>query len=166
MSKERVKGITKIAVSGFKSIAEECEIDILPLTILAGTNSSGKSSIMQPLLMLKQTLEAPYDPGSLLLNGPNVKFTSADQFLSTLIDEERADRFQIRVETRESDLSYSVETTFEKGQSGIELVKMIIKRKLGGAPPEHFTLNPRCPLKQSSCWLTKIRCSGFRVLTR
>ena len=142
MSKERVKGITKIAVSGFKSIAEECEIDILPLTILAGTNSSGKSSIMQPLLMLKQTLEAPYDPGSLLLNGPNVKFTSADQFLSTLIGEERAEHFQIRVETRESDLSYSVETTFGKGQSGIELVKMIIKRKLGVAPPEHFTLNP------------------------
>ena len=142
MSKERVKGITKIAVSGFKSIAEECEIDILPLTILAGTNSSGKSSIMQPLLMLKQTLEAPYDPGSLLLNGPNVKFTSADQFLSTLIGEERAEHFQIRVETRESDLSYSVETTFGKGQNGIELVKMTIKRKLGGAPPEHFTLNP------------------------
>ena len=28
------EGITKIAVKGFKSIAEECEIDIRPLTIL------------------------------------------------------------------------------------------------------------------------------------
>ena len=55
------EGITRITVKGFKSIADECSIEIRPLTILAGANSSGKSSIMQPILMMKQTLEAPYD---------------------------------------------------------------------------------------------------------
>src|ERR1700689_5270281 len=75
-------GITRIAVEGFKSIAKRQEIEIAPLTILAGANSSGKSSIMQPLLMLKQTLEASYDPGPLKIDGPNVKFTSTDEFLS------------------------------------------------------------------------------------
>ena len=54
-----------------------------PLTILAGANNSGKSSIMQPLLMMKQTLDATYDPGPLKLDGPNVYFTSAEQFLSS-----------------------------------------------------------------------------------
>src|ERR1700678_3341100 len=73
-------GITRIAVEGFKSIATRQEIEIRPLTILAGANSSGKSSMMQPLLLLKQTLEAPYDRGPLLLNGPNVKFTAVSQF--------------------------------------------------------------------------------------
>jgi len=34
--------------------------------------------------MLKQTLEASYDPGALLLDGPNVRFTSGDQFLSRI----------------------------------------------------------------------------------
>ncbi len=79
-----VQGITAITVSGFKSLRDESRIEVRPLTILAGANSSGKSSIMQPLLLMKQTLEAPYDPGPLLLNGPNVKFTSAEQFLSEL----------------------------------------------------------------------------------
>src|SRR5216683_6693263 len=74
--------VVQITVSGFKSISEEQKIEIRPLTVLAGANSSGKSSMMQPLLLLKQTLEASYDPGALLLNGPNVKFTSADQLLS------------------------------------------------------------------------------------
>jgi len=74
--------IARITVSGFKSIASEQSIDIRPLTILAGANSSGKSSIMQPLLLLKQTLESGYDPGPLLLGGDNIKFTSVDQFLS------------------------------------------------------------------------------------
>jgi len=33
--------ITKITVAGFKSIAEEQSVEIRPLTILAGANSSG-----------------------------------------------------------------------------------------------------------------------------
>src|SRR5438105_3173910 len=76
------EGITRITVGGFKSIVQEQSIEIRPLTILAGANSSGKSSIMQPLLLLKQTLEATYDPGALLLNGPNVRFALVDQLLS------------------------------------------------------------------------------------
>ena len=80
--KPNAEGITRITVAGFKSISQEQSIEIRPLTILAGPHGSGKSSIMQPLLLLKQTLEAPYDPGALLLDGPNVKFTSVDQLLS------------------------------------------------------------------------------------
>ena len=68
--------IAEIRVAGFKSISDEQSIAIRPLTILAGANSSGKSSMMQPVLLLKQTLEASYDPGPLLLHGPNVKFNS------------------------------------------------------------------------------------------
>ena len=147
MSEEKINGITKIAVRGFKSIAEECAIDIRPLTILAGANSSGKSSIMQPLLMLKQTLEAPYDPGPLLIGGPNVQFTEAEQFLSKLTAEKRADRFQIRVEIRKSDFFHAVRTTFGKGKSGIEIVQMTKERletdrTLSTGP---FTLYPEMP---------------------
>jgi len=49
-----VPAITSLTVSGFKSIATEQTLDIRPLTILAGANSSGKSSMMQPLLLLKR----------------------------------------------------------------------------------------------------------------
>ncbi|HMC64120.1 MAG TPA: hypothetical protein VKI65_04210, partial [Gemmataceae bacterium] len=44
--------IAEIGVAGFKSISAEQVIEIRPLTILAGANSSGKSSMMQPLLLL------------------------------------------------------------------------------------------------------------------
>lgn len=91
------EGITRITVKGFKSIADECSIEILPLTILAGANSSGKSSIMQPLLLMKQTLEATYDPGPLLLDGPNVRFTSAEQFLSRS-DGKKESKFSVGLE--------------------------------------------------------------------
>lgn len=145
MAKEKIEGIMKISVNGFKSIAKECEIGICPLTILAGANSSGKSSIMQPLLMLKQTLEAPYDPGPLLIDGPNVQFTLADQFLSTLGDEDYASRFHIQIETGIPNSSHSVKTTFGKGKSGIEIVEMQIERKIEtsrSSPKSRITLYP------------------------
>src|SRR5713226_7880054 len=75
-------GITSISVAGYKSLAREQTIEIRPLTILAGANSSGKSSIMQALLLLKQTMEAPFDPGALWLEGSNLAFTATDQFFS------------------------------------------------------------------------------------
>jgi len=46
----------KITIEGYKSIAEPRSIQIGGLTILAGANSSGKSSFMQPLLLMKQSL--------------------------------------------------------------------------------------------------------------
>ena len=158
MPRGKGEGITKIAVKGFKSIAEECEIDIRPLTILAGANSSGKSSIMQPLLLLKQTLEAPYDPGPLLLDGPNVKFTEAVQFLSTLPDGEKADRFQIQIEIREHAYLDSMQTIFRKRESGIEIIKMVGEKKSASHPPsfpaEGITLSPDMPkVRRSRCTL-------------
>lgn len=74
--------IEGVSVYGYKSIAKPCAVPLTPLTLLAGANSSGKSSLLQPILLIKQTLEASFDPGPLLLNGPNVKFTSADQLFA------------------------------------------------------------------------------------
>lgn len=84
-SKESPAVLRAISVAGYKSIGERQRIEIRPLTLLAGVNSGGKSSLIQPMLLLKQTLEAPYDPGSLLLDGPNVRLTSADQLLSKCV---------------------------------------------------------------------------------
>ena len=91
-------GITAVSIRGFKSHAFENRIDIRHLTILAGANSSGKSSIVQPLLLMKQTLEASYDPGPLLLNGPNVRCTSMDQILSSTHPDRNHRSFSVGIE--------------------------------------------------------------------
>lgn len=91
----------KISVSGYKSIAEERSIEINGLTILSGANSSGKSSFMQPILLIKQTLESDYDAGSLLLDGANVKITDSSQIISKVPGYERH-RLSISVEDSES----------------------------------------------------------------
>ena len=116
------RGVTAISVSGYKSIRQEQRIEIRPLTILAGANSSGKSSIMQPLLLLKQTLEAPYDPGPLLLDGPNVQITSADQVLSKTVGQESAATFSVGLEIAER---FTVRMHFERAPGkGFDIASM------------------------------------------
>ena len=92
-------GVTAVSTRGFKSHAFENRIDIRPLTIFAGANSSGKSCIVQPLLLMKQTLEASYDGGPLLLNGPNVRFTSVRQILSRVLPNNSGKSFAVGIET-------------------------------------------------------------------
>jgi predicted ATPase len=119
---EAQQGITAITVQGYKSIDDEVTVSIAPLTILAGANSSGKSSLMQPLLLMKQTLEAPYDPGALLLNGPNLKFTSAEQLFTLGLPLKSIRHFNIGIETQEKQ---NLKFTFEKHpEKSIDLALM------------------------------------------
>ncbi|WP_343608714.1 AAA family ATPase [Chryseobacterium oranimense] len=61
--------IENLSLTNYKAFEKE-NLDIKPITILLGTNSSGKSSIIQFLLMLKQTINNVNDYESALkLNG-------------------------------------------------------------------------------------------------
>ncbi len=50
--------IVQMRLENFKSFKDTGLIQLAPLTFLAGVNSAGKSSIIQALLLLKQTLES------------------------------------------------------------------------------------------------------------
>ncbi len=54
-------------LTNFKAFSETVTIPIRPLTLIFGANSSGKSSIFQSLLLLKQTLEEAKNPETALL---------------------------------------------------------------------------------------------------
>ncbi|MCB9526185.1 MAG: AAA family ATPase [Myxococcales bacterium] len=70
-----------LALRGIKSVRDEVSLQVKPLTILCGANSSGKSSTLQALLLLKQTADASFDAGQLYLGGDCVRFTSTEQLL-------------------------------------------------------------------------------------
>ena len=120
-----VPSIKWLAVSGFKSIARDTKIELKPLTILAGANSSGKSSFIQPLLLLKQTLEASFDPGALFIAGPNVPFTSAKQFLSSLPRGDRISNLSIGIGIRDEDLWFNFSY---RPRTGLTLSDLTSKR--------------------------------------
>jgi predicted ATPase len=128
--------ITSLSVSGFKSIVKKQTLEIRPLTLLAGANNSGKSSMMQPLLLLKQTLEAPYDPGPLLLNGPNVQFTSGRQLFSKVANQVADAPFVLALEASD-EARLEIAFRWDTQASRIELIKNVLVYR-----EKSFTLTP------------------------
>src|SRR6516165_9707621 len=61
--------ITKWKLFNFKSIQKETELSFAPLTLFAGANSSGKSTVLQSILLISQTLAHKIGSRSVVLNG-------------------------------------------------------------------------------------------------
>ena len=83
-------------LAGFKSFVERAGMRFSEgLTLLVGPNGTGKSSLLQALLMLKQTVEAPPRDAQVRLDGPRVRLR-ADEVSSapeTVVEVDyRADR--------------------------------------------------------------------------
>jgi len=62
--------IDKIRLRDFKCFADSGEIPLAPLTVIFGRNNTGKSSILQSILLLRQTLDSPEYGPRLDLRGP------------------------------------------------------------------------------------------------
>jgi predicted ATPase len=136
----KMNRMVELQVEGYKSIYKNQRIKIAPLTILAGANSSGKSSFLQPLLLMKQTLEAPFDPGIFLLDGENVKISRYLQ-LFTRIGENRISR-KITLKTKyENNLQFTA--IYQRNKVGGVSIKEQRGEVIGKITENPFVLKPR-----------------------
>jgi hypothetical protein len=70
--------LKKWTLANFKSFKDRTELSLAPITVLAGANSSGKSTIIQSILLLKQTIEYIPESRAIGLNGPLLKLGRFD----------------------------------------------------------------------------------------
>ncbi len=90
----------KLSVNRFKSIFELENFEFKPLTMLTGINSSGKTSLVQSLLLLKQTLESE-SKEALILDG---KYISASSVHELVFGKDETDLFAFTIELDKADL--------------------------------------------------------------
>lgn len=74
--------IKKIIIDNFKSYDKKTEISISDLSVLMGANSSGKSTALQTLLAIKQTMECNSPDIDLLLSGKYVTLGDFDDVIN------------------------------------------------------------------------------------
>lgn len=96
----------KLTIREYKSVFDETSIRIEGLTVLSGANSSGKSSFMQPFLLLKQTVESNFDTGTILLDGANARISDSTEALSN-VGNKKSRKFLVKYE--EGNKSSSIE---------------------------------------------------------
>ena len=80
--------ITELSATNFKSWKKIEKMQLAPLTGLFGTNSSGKTSILQLLLMLKQTFESS-DRAQVLEFGDERSLTNLGSFREVVYGHEK-----------------------------------------------------------------------------
>ena len=90
--------ISKIEVKGFKPFRNRQALQLSPITVLCGVNSCGKTSLLQCLLLLKQTLADPSPNVILRLNGALLQLGT---FANVVFGHEVADGLEIALELRD-----------------------------------------------------------------
>ena len=70
--------IKSLRLLNFKAFEDTGILELHPITVLAGPNSGGKSSILQSLLLLKQTLDSPGEI-DLNLDGHYLQFSAFNE---------------------------------------------------------------------------------------
>lgn len=95
--------LTEMRLKNFKAWRDTQPVRLAPVTMLLGTNSSGKSSLIQSLLLLKQTALSPDRSIHLNLGGDEVNdlfnFGDFDNVLSAGVEGE-ARRFELMFKFR------------------------------------------------------------------
>src|SRR5579864_5890913 len=72
------------SIENFKPIVNSGELKLAHVTVLAGRNSSGKSSLLQSILVIAQTLSNQLPELVLVPNGPLVQLGTFEDILSTI----------------------------------------------------------------------------------
>lgn len=92
------------SIQNFKPILDSGDLPLAPVTVLAGRNSSGKSSLIQSILMITQTLSNRILDRALLPNGPIIQLGTFEDILSE----------QTRLRTLEIGFELELETEKEE----------------------------------------------------
>src|SRR5260370_1562984 len=124
------------SIENFKPIVKSGELKLAPVTVLAGMNSSGKSSLLQSILMISQTLSSRVLDRPLLPNGPIVQLGTFEDILSDFsVSRKMTLSFELSFELLEFDLlsNYKVMVTFagadtdRVGSSAVEASKVVVE---------------------------------------
>lgn len=125
---------TTLHLTNFKAWRDTGELKLKPVTMLLGTNSSGKSTLIQSLLLLKQTVQSPDRTVHLNLGGDEVNdlfnFGSFDDVLNQAAEAPR--QFSVAFDFKRDGSARISEGSFEcsygKTSSGSVAVQTMVLR--------------------------------------
>jgi AAA ATPase domain len=104
--------VLSIGISNFKAFSRQADLPLRRITLIYGENSSGKSSLTQGLLLLKQSIgDAPGDqPPTLVAKGPLVNLGSFRELVHRH-DTSRALHIEVTFQPRTAVLTSAVPKT-------------------------------------------------------
>jgi len=96
--------IKSIELQNFKAFGSRIKVPLAPITLIFGENSSGKSSILQSLNLLKQTADRR-ESGAILLPRSEGGFVDLGGFQEMIYNHDLRRKLRIKIELSADDLS-------------------------------------------------------------
>ena len=97
------------SIKNFKSLKENIEIELKPITLLFGPNNSGKSSVIHSILILKEAMKNTENDQSISLNN---KYTQLGTFKDTIYEHDETKNFefnfQIESDNKKASLNFQL----------------------------------------------------------
>lgn len=113
--------ISNIVIANFKAF-ESADIRLAPFTLLSGLNSSGKSTVLQALALLRQGRNYTNEPGGLPLNGELVELGTGQDALHEDYKVEPGTAAEIGFRlTAESGAEYECRARYDKDDDFLRL---------------------------------------------
>lgn len=145
--------LTSLELRNFKTWRNSGNVKLAPVTLLLGANSTGKSSLIQSLLLLKQTIASPDRSIHLNLGGDEVN----DYFNFGRFDD---------ILTKKSDLrEFEISFGFSREQLPAQ------QKMVGGTPIEegkfraiYAMASSGAPVVQQCLWITS--CRSYRAVRK
>ena len=109
-----------LELENFKAFGKRARIPFAPITFIFGENSAGKSTILQALYLLKQTLERG-EAGTLLLPRTENGLVDLGSFQEMLFDHDLEKTLSIRVDTK-LDRELGIEFSFKRSSYETEVI--------------------------------------------
>lgn len=117
----------RLSIDNFKSVKSIRDFELRPLTMLAGINSSGKTSLIQALLLIKQTIESN-SKDMLYLDGP---FVVAENLIDLIYQKKKSNTLSFAFEFSRDELSENYSHYLPEGRE-LETLKVSISFYING----------------------------------
>ncbi len=129
--------LTRMRLRNFKSWGDTGRIPLRPITAFFGTNSSGKSSLLQALLLLKQTSDSS-DRGLVFHFGDKATLVDLGDFASVVHDHDTAKSMEVSLDWKTA-RPFKVADTKHDDREVVESRRLgfsvIIGQKRNAMPP-------------------------------
>jgi predicted ATPase len=139
--------IRELAVRNFKCFTN-LSLEIAPLTLLTGFNGGGKSTALQPLLLLAQGLRAPRGTRGFPLNGPLIRLGTAGDVLP---ENSPAKEVQITIKGRNESIEWSLEAP-----AGERMFNVASAHHMSDASPQLDWRSAPWPSERSDAQATEV----------
>lgn len=106
--------ITSIQLKNFKCFGDSGAIDFSRITLLTGANGTGKSSVMQSLLLLAQSVKSNVDADGLHINGDYARLGSYQDILNTHSKKKGVD---IHIQSESNNVKHVFDSSYDANPS-------------------------------------------------